>query len=209
LLFEAIPGNEMSTDRVFLDRGIDELEGLMDDYGDDELFLLVLAHELSHRRIQRSRDLAQVALEKLIRQACTDEAFEWPSTEVLFGDGSIDSTAEWRNEGVLKFVGYSVGRTRGLPESRRREILHMVYLRDLPHQVPSDLREAWGTRASCGRLLKLANTLASFIRNAKRRSESIMRFAISDWDSDLAYLKSAFYDGGQCQRTFVWPRTGV
>lgn len=54
------------------------------------------------------------------------------------------------------------------------------------------------------RLKKLANCIATFARNAKRRRNASMELAIAEWEEDLAYLKNKYYrpaDG------YSWPDT--
>jgi hypothetical protein len=61
-----------------------------------------------------------------------------------------------------------------------------------------------GGNGSSVRLQKLANCIASFARNAKRRCYASMELAITEWEEDLAYLKDKYYrpvDG------YNWPDT--
>lgn len=43
------------------------------------------------------------------------------------------------------------------------------------------------------RLQKMANCIATFARNAKRRRYASMELAIAEWEEDLAYLKDKCY----------------
>ena len=52
------------------------------------------------------------------------------------------------------------------------------------------------------RLMKLAHSLASFIRNASKKRDRDYRRAIEDWTHDLAYLKEQFYEKWP---NFDWP----
>jgi len=52
------------------------------------------------------------------------------------------------------------------------------------------------------RLQKMANSIASFIRMAKRRSLASLGPAIRDWTEDLEYLHDNYYVG---RYDFVWP----
>ena len=62
--------------------------------------------------------------------------------------------------------------------------------------------QEWGDRKTGPRLKKIADSLATFAKNAKRNSYVNYDVAISEWEADLKYLKKTFYDnwGG-----FPWP----
>ena len=63
----------------------------------------------------------------------------------------------------------------------------------------------WNAPKTPWRLKKIANCLATFAKNAKRRSNSdSFRQAIEDWEDDLAWLKRNFYTGIYDSK-FVWP----
>jgi hypothetical protein len=62
----------------------------------------------------------------------------------------------------------------------------------------------WGEPKTARRLQKLAESIAAFTRNAKRRNEKNFSKAIQDWEADLAYLKKTYYDN---RFSFRWPRT--
>jgi hypothetical protein len=65
--------------------------------------------------------------------------------------------------------------------------------------------DEWGENNSSMRLQKLANTIASLTKNAKRRKSPPAQ-AISDWESDLDWLKDSFYNG---RFSFHWPSANV
>jgi hypothetical protein len=54
------------------------------------------------------------------------------------------------------------------------------------------------------RLQKLANTLASLARNAKRRRTASLDRAIHEWEQDLGFLYEKYYVG---LFGFGWPAT--
>ena len=62
----------------------------------------------------------------------------------------------------------------------------------------------WGMPYSPKRLQKMANSIASFARNAKRRHDTKMDNAISEWETDLRFLYEKFYVG---RFGFGWPST--
>ena len=129
--------------------------------------------------------------------------FDWPSTTVVGGGNSALET-EWLSKGYLKYFGYSVGR-RGLTKSERQEVLTKAYLATVPGVFPQWYRESWGKPNSSARLLKTAESLAAFCRNAKRRPQE-MQIAISHWEADLDWLKRTYSDG---KYRFEWPSTKV
>lgn len=131
--------------------------------------------------------------------------FSWPTTTVV-PEGSGDDIAEvspedWPNVGLLKYVGYTVG-VDGLPAAERRKILDRVFSRPLPNVHSKSYMQEWGEPNSALRLQKLANALSSFARLAKRKKPK-RTAAISDWESDLRWLKKKYYDS---RFYFFWPR---
>lgn len=123
----------------------------------------------------------------------------WPSTLVRQDDESPHLEGEWPQIGVLRAMGYVVGRN-GLAETSRREVLSRTYLGPLP-QVNSPYYMAdWGDPGTPTRLHRIANSIAAFSRNAQRRRAANMREAINDWNSDLDWLRREYFRGG-----FRWP----
>ena len=55
------------------------------------------------------------------------------------------------------------------------------------------INESGGAPGTAERLEKLADTLASFARNAKRRATRSYAKAIDDWEGDLALLHEEYY----------------
>jgi len=50
----------------------------------------------------------------------------------------------------------------------------------------------------------MAEALAHFARNAKRRRNSNLADAIQQWEADMSFLRSSFYAG---RFDFPWPAT--
>jgi hypothetical protein len=92
----------------------------------------------------------------------------------------------------------------GLSESERWEILDTVFLRPLLKMDNAAYLNEWGEPNSAKRLQKLAESIAAFTRNAKRRNTGSFSKAIQDWETDLAYLKRAYYKN---RFSFQYPRT--
>ena len=98
-------------------------------------------------------------------------------------------------------MGYAVGQL-GAYRTRRRQVLDYVFNEKIPKVQCYDYMAEWGDPSSAKRLQKLANSLATFARNAKRRRTSDMEHAIAEWEEDLAYLKNTYFDGFF---SFDWP----
>ncbi len=136
--------------------------------------------------------------------------FEWPSTEVSISEHQLVvdlAGGEWPETGVLKHMGYRVGR-KGLGAAERRETLGRTLAVELiPGSVGADEYIAqWGAPGSPERLHKVANCLASFARNHKHIVTADYSKAIADWESDLEYLRTTQY---RAAMGFQWPDTEV
>ena len=130
-----------------------------------------------------------------------DEFFKWPSTEANAGRGGIN-TREWLPEGVLRYMGYKVGDTEGLPKRIRKIILSEIFHGSIPPVFPHNYLNEWGNAGTPQRLQKLAETIAALTRNAKRRRDSVMATAIGHWEQDLKYLYDEYYVE---KFHFIWP----
>lgn len=131
-----------------------------------------------------------------------DEYFDWPSTNAPAGHGSVD-TDDWSEEGILSFMGYRVGETNGESTNIRHEILAHIFEHQLPPAFPSDYMKEWGDPSTVIRLKKIAESIAAFTRNAKRRVSPPLR-AIDDWEKDLKFLYEKYYVD---KFHFEWPST--
>lgn len=131
-----------------------------------------------------------------------EDWFKWPGTDAGVGDGSL--TGVWLDEGVLKFLGYQVGKTSDLSTPLREAILGRVFSGEIPPAFPRSYLAEWGAPASAGRLKKIAECIASFTRNAKRRRDDRLDLAIMDWEHDLQFLHDEYYVG---RFRFGWPVT--
>ena len=88
--------------------------------------------------------------------------------------------------------------------SVRQRMLTAIFDGPIPPAFPRDYLEKWSRPGTPARLRQLAETLAAFARNAKRRREANMDSAISDWEADLEFLYHNYYRG---RFGFVWPLT--
>ncbi len=126
-----------------------------------------------------------------IRELPENEAFKWPSTDVGSGVGGGDF--ERQEVSYLKILGYTVGKTDGLPASSRRLILDRCFTGQLPpYQSVAELRK-WGEPKSSGRLKKMAYHIASLAKNFKKMPSRGYDDAIADWEDDLKYLHDTYY----------------
>jgi hypothetical protein len=116
---------------------------------------------------------------------------EWPKRAIAGRAEALSGKVFPYAEGMLSFMGYSVGATSPLTTMERRQILTYVYMGQLPIVTSLDYTQEWGSPGSYKRLSKLKNTILSFIRNAQRR-RSNMAVAIQEWQEDLRFIHHAF-----------------
>lgn len=94
----------------------------------------------------------------------------------------------------------------GESHTRRRAILRYAFESVLPPVFPPKYMLEWSRPSSAPRLRKIAESLASFARSAKRRDDGRMQQAIAEWESDLGYIHETFYVG---RFQFGWPSSLV
>ena len=168
-------------------RGIFEVGKLLEQAQEKEL------REIEERRRAERQHLLQRNLEGY---------FNWPSTDAPASIHGFSGDVFFYEDGLLSYVGYRVGRVNGAPEDIRLQILDCVFHNDLPRVISPEYMEEWSTPKTAARLHKMADTLAAFARNAKRRKDSDLSEAIVDWESDLFYLFHRYYIG---RFGFAWP----
>lgn len=133
-----------------------------------------------------------------------DLGFDWPSSQVVGnGGGAFASEIDWQREGLLKYLGYKVGKGGIRNPHRRRAILQHVFEDALPAEMPIAYQNEWGRARTPKRLRKMANCLASFTRSNKRRKDK-SELAIEHWETDLAWLRDTYYIASF---QFRWPST--
>ena len=94
---------------------------------------------------------------------------------------------------MLGFLGYHVGQTQPTPRGIRWSILEYAFEFHLPPLNDREYYLGWGEPRTPQRLKKLADTLATFARNAKRHSGLSYATAIDDWEHDLVLLHNRYY----------------
>lgn len=136
--------------------------------------------------------------------------FPWPSTAVMDQGSALAGRHFDYQDGVLSFLGYQVGKTSPLSVGERRLVLDYVYFEELPQVQSRTYMNGWGGADTSNRLKKMADSIASFTRDAKRKDiksgKKVYKVAVSHWEADLAYLKREYYDGVYDSR-FPWPDT--
>jgi hypothetical protein len=135
------------------------------------------------------------------RRRDDEDYFSWPSTDAPMGLARL-GTIDAPDLGILAALGYRVGKTHGQPDELRRFVLDYVFQGDLPPINDASYMSQWDKPLSSRRLRKMANTIASFIRNFKRKASGNYELAILHWNDDLSYLHQRYYVG---MFGFEWP----
>jgi hypothetical protein len=159
--------------------------------------------ELKYRKSKKAVELyKKIAARISYLSAKEVQSFRWPSTAVIGDSASALRIAHFDyDQGLLKFMGYAVGQ-KGAYRNRRQQVLDYVFNEKVPKVQSNEYMAEWGEPKSMNRLKKLADSLATFARNARRRRSSDMDHAIAEWEEDLKYLKDTYYTG---RFRFDWP----
>lgn len=156
--------------------------------------------------VEARRRLAEVEWEWQRLQALdpnSPDCFPWPSTDAPAGDGDgHGATGAWQEIGMLAYLGYHVGLSSTLTSAQRMRLLGHVFVMRLPPLNGIAYMRQWGAPDTGTRLRKIAEGLASFARNAKRRRNPNLAEAIRQWEDDLEGLRRAHYVG---RFDFPWP----
>ena len=103
---------------------------------------------------------------------------------------------DWEKKGLLSISGYRVGKSHGVDQASRHEILLDILINDDLTDIDNRTYAfRWGPPGSHKRYKKLTNTLKSFINNAKGRQRSSninLKQAIKEWRSDLAFVNKSY-----------------
>ncbi|MGO4352589.1 hypothetical protein AB4Z25_11710 [Rhizobium sp. RAF36] len=129
--------------------------------------------------------------------------FRWPTTAASGGNGML-VLHELPAIGPLKALGYAVGKGSPGPV-QRHQLLTKAFLQDLPEVEGV---EEWGGNDSSRRLQKMAESIAAFVRNAKRRKKTNWDDAIVRWENDLEYLRIKHYVG-RFDGAWAFPTTKI
>lgn len=130
------------------------------------------------------------------------DKFEWPSTDAPKGQGIL-SPQGWHDTGMLGYLEYSVAKSEDTTAAQRQALLTRIFIGQLPPLNSHHYMQQWFRPNSAARLQKMAESLAAFARNAKRKKNAPVA-AIAKWESDLSFLHDEFYKG---RFDFGWPST--
>jgi hypothetical protein len=167
--------------------------------------LRILGNEAKDAEARREAEVLVEAIDEVWKRRASgnlpDGWFRWPDTFAPGGNGGLTGE-DWMPMGPLKVLGYTVGQ-EGHEKGLRWAILRRVFDGVLPPVFPADYMSLWGPPGSPRRLSKMAESIASFAKNAKRRDAHKLALAIEDWENDLRHLYVAYYVG---RFRFAWPR---
>lgn len=145
-----------------------------------------------HERREEAIKLRQDVSSAWGIQAAQGKWFPWPTTIASPGARRLKGV-DWRQNGMLSFLGYRVGETQPTPQDIRWCVLEYVFECHLPPLIDSKYYLEWERPLTAQRLRKLANVLATLTRNAKRRDGVSCAKAIDDWERDLVFLYEKYY----------------
>lgn len=130
--------------------------------------------------------------------------FPWPSTEIASASLADKPGSIVRHErGMLGYLGYHVGISSPLTTAQRARLLGQIFMMRLPPLNDLDYMASWGRPRSGPRLRKIAESIASFVKTAKRRTTVSLDMAIGHWEADLIHMRRCYYDGNF---DFHWPK---
>ncbi len=187
--------------RQYIRDRTDELERIAISNWENPRILEIIHYELEFRSRKKAAELRQRITGRLGQLQRSHLA--WPNTNTnIEPQNPLDNSFDYE-EGILRHYGYKVG-INGLSEKERWKILDKVFLKPLLKINNTVYLNEWGEPNSAERLKKLADSIAAFTRNAKRRKKGNFGQAIEDWEADLAYLKRTYYNN--CF-SFHYPRS--
>lgn len=161
------------------------------------------SRRMDHQAALRIVEAVESAWDAL--QILEDDYFKWPSTETDSRKSGA-TIPEMQKDGMLSYLEYRVGKTADIPVPVRQLILARVFEGRLPRVFPLSYMRQWGDPETPLRLRKMAESIASFARNAKRRDDSRLDEAIRQWEQDLEFLYDKYFVG---RFGFGWPSTSI
>lgn len=165
--------------------------------------LIDINHELNFRKRKKAK-LLQIKIQKRIEELKNLEE-QVKSSNDTPPHPPLPSEVFTHEKGLLRHLGYKVGK-KGLSEDKRHKILDFVFFHALPMIEDKEYLRQWGRPKTEKRLHKIAVSLASFTRNAKKIKTKDFSKAIEDWERDLDYLKTNYYAQ---HFNFYWPSTHI
>jgi hypothetical protein len=190
-------------DRPYMKLWWNELQRVAEDNWDD---VFILYGVLMECRIRTHKNPASNAadVEQLVAPRLRKLAIPPAEPSAEPGTDNIDSR-DWPRQGLLKYMGYTVGQNDP-GESGRRRILTTVFNGPLKSVFDTDYMAQWGSNKSAARLHKMAWSIASFANNRLRANNGTSDDAVRSWTSDLRWLKEQFYER---YFGFPWPKLGI
>jgi hypothetical protein len=157
------------------------------------------------KRVEELTDriLALYSFPDLPDEPVSKQSFIWPKTAILPSAKALSGNYFDYEKGVLSFLGYRVGYS-GISLKNRRAVLSYAYHERLPSVVSTEYMAEWSEPETAVRLKKIADSLAAFARNGRRNEKQDMSEAVNHWVTDLAWLKTEYYDGHYDSK-FAWP----
>ena len=189
--------------RTYFNHKLNELRDITDKSWDDAKILGAVCNELAFRTSRKSQDLRGQVIKRLTQ--LQNKQFPWPTTIAISGLHNLPNGVFKHKKGLLKRYGYKVGES-GLSAQQRRQVLDSIFRRPLFFAGDKVYLNDWGQPSTSKRLQKMANSIAAFTRNEKRRRGDTSATAVQNWESDLEYLKRTYYEG---HFHFQWPSTGT
>ncbi len=182
--------NVQTQKRPYIAYRTDKLEMLAMSNWEDRRILEIIHYELEFRARKKAAKLHQKITGRLAQFPISHP---WPNTSANGGFQNPLGKSFGYEEGILRHYGYKVG-INGLSEKERWKILDRIFLNPLLKINNTVYLNEWGEPNSAERLKKLADCIAAFTRNAKRRKTENFGQAIQHWEADLAYLKRTYYN---------------
>ena len=125
-----------------------------------------------------------------------DDYFRWDFKGIYPGPSIFHHKKMDKDIGVLATMGYHVGNSSCLLPHQRREILRQAYEDYIPF-VEGNYMLKWGQPKTPKRLARIAEYLVFQIKERTKAQNQYFQdntVCIEDWESDLRWLKTEFYD---------------
>lgn len=137
-----------------------------------------------------------------IKEEKNSMSFKWPMLKTLSqeinNDKSEDVFGDFAEFSLLRKAGYQVGKSGG-PQYVRRQILTDFY--EGTSKLETEIEKEWQGPFTFGRLKKMVYHISHQVSIQKKLGNHA---AVSDWESDLKFLKKKYYDTNSSM-TFKFP----
>lgn len=138
----------------------------------------------------------------------------FPDTVIIPSDRRgkpLDADIIFNDYTALFLCGYKVGKTDGLSRNERRDLLTFFIDRPLHPKIIQIFGNEYDEPESMGRLMKVANIIASNCKLRKRRRDAAnYAVAIAHYEDDLEFLRERFFvPMSRGQPHLPWPDTEI